>query len=141
MKTNNNIPNITKEDTKKYAYTVVGTIKSIVNKALAEVIFEIEEKMYSHEAQTTEALNSYHENAQCTIVFNQGDITKPIITGIIQEDNATPLVLSCEDGILLESGSVQITLEPTGVLNLQAPLINSQAYGPYRIKGASVKIN
>jgi len=141
LKTNKNIPNITKEDTKKYAYTVVGTIKSIVNKALAEVIFEIEEKMYSHEAQTTEALNSYHENVQCTIVFNQGDITKPIITGIIQEDNATPLVLSCEDGILLESGSVQITLEPTGVLNLQAHLINSQAYGPYRIKGASVKIN
>ena len=136
MKTNNIDKNII-----LYPYSLVATIEEVYNKAGAKVNFQIDGIDYNYRAISIEPLHHSYKSQQCLLLFNQGEISKPIITGIIQSDDNEPLVLSCEDGVVLECGDTTIELESNGTLNLQALHINSQAYGPYRIKGASVKIN
>ena len=136
MKTNN-----IDKNTILCPYSLIATIEEVYSKADAKVSFSIDDVNYSYRAITTESLHCSHESKQCLLLFNQGEISKPVITGIIQSDDGEPLVLACEDGIVVECGDTSIELDINGTLNLQALHINSQAYGPYRIKGASVKIN
>jgi hypothetical protein len=124
-----------------YPYTLVGKIEEVYNNGLAKVSFVIETKSYSYEAISTQPLRETHVAKECVIAFNQGDISKPIITGMIQTQKSEPLVISSEEGIILECGDTRIELDVDGTLDLKALHINSQAYGPYRIKGGSVKIN
>lgn len=124
-----------------YPYTLVGTIEKVYNNGLAKVSFIIEKKHYSYEAISTQPLNDTYETKECVLTFNQGDISKPIITGMIQTQESEPLVISSEEGIILECGDTRIELDVEGTLDLKARHINSQAYGSYRIKGGSVKIN
>ena len=124
-----------------YAYSLVGKITKIYNRANAKVSFTIDEIKYSYDAISTEILEKKSDLQACLITFNQGKITQPIITGIIQSTHNEPLVISNDEGILLECGNTRIELGKDGTLDLNAKHINSQAYGPYRIKGASVKIN
>jgi len=129
------------EELTHYPYSLTGTIDKIHNRATATVSFKIEDREYSHIAKSTEILTERDEAKEILITFNEGKINQPIITGIIQTTQSEPLILSCEDGILLECGDTRIELSEDGTLDLNALHINSQAYGPYRIKGASVKIN
>jgi len=124
-----------------YAYTLVGKIEEVLSNGSAKVSFEIEEEHYSYEALTVHALREHDETKECLLTFNKGEIAQPIITGIIQTQESEPLVLSSEEGIILECGDTRIELDVQGTLDLKARHINSQAYGPYRIKGGSVKIN
>ncbi len=142
------LDNVTESTVKKsksriiyYPYTLVGKIEEVYNNGLAKVSFIIEEKSYSYEAISTQPLREEYDTKECVITFNQGDIKKPIITGIIQTKKSEPLVISSEEGIILECGDTRIELDIHGTLDLKALHINSQAYGPYRIKGGSVKIN
>ena len=124
-----------------YAYSLTATIIAVTHRGVAVVEFCIEGNVYRHEASTIEALQDKHEGRECLITFNKGEIAKPVITGILQTQEEEPLVLSCEEGIVLECGETRIVLDVEGTLDLKALHINSQAYGPYRIKGGSVKIN
>lgn len=122
-------------------YSITATLEEVHNKASAKLGFTIEGDSYVYDARSTVALHGRDEGRLCLVTFEQGDISKPIITGIIQRDEDEPLVLSSEDGIVLECGDTRIVLDVDGTLDLKAQHINSQAYGPYRIKGGSVKIN
>jgi len=124
-----------------YPYSLTGTIDKIHNRATATVSFKIKNREYSYLAKSTEILHERDRAKEVLITFNEGKITQPIITGIIQTNQNEPLLLFSESAILLECGDTRIELNEDGSLNLQALHINSQAYGPYRIKGASVKIN
>lgn len=139
------ITKLTNEQTRKelthYAYSITATIKDVSNRSSAKVEFSIEGIKYTYDAFTTQPLKETDKTKECLVIFNQGKVNKPIITGIIQTQESEPLVLSCEDGIILECGDTRIELDIDGTLDLKAQHINSQAYGPYRIKGGSVKIN
>lgn len=80
-----------------------------------------------------------------TLIFNQGDASKPIIIGVIQEPafetDEEPLVLESEHGIELKCGQGKIVLDPTGGVFVQGSTINTQAYGTNQLKGGVVKIN
>ena len=143
MKTNKIDKNIIKASLKatiNYPYNLVATIKEVFDRANAKVIFTIDEVEYSYRAITTQPLHQEDKSNECLLSFNRGKLSQPIIIGIIQSDDNRPLILSCDDGVILECGDTTIELDGS-TLNLQAPHINSQAYGPHRIKGASVKIN
>ena len=120
---------------------IVATITEVESKANAKVSFTIDNIDYSYNAITTIPLQNNHIGREALLSFNRGDIAQPIVTGVIQVDDGEPLTLSCEEGILLTCGRSRIELDESGTLNLNAEHINSQAYGPHRIKGASVKIN
>ncbi|VUD46592.1 hypothetical protein TDB9533_00854 [Thalassocella blandensis] len=94
-----------------------------------------------------------HINKTCTLAFVDGDLAQPIVMGILytpnktndtqhhHEDTSQPLVLKSDDFISLEAGQSKIQLHANGLINIQGMSINSQAYGPNKLKGASVKIN
>jgi len=125
----------------RYPYSLTATIIKVHNRASAQVQFTMEGEEYIYDAITTHPLQDNDKNRECIISFDQGKIHLPMITGIIQTPEDEPLVLSSPEGIVLECGDTRIVLDADGTLDLKALHINSQAYGPYRIKGASVKIN
>lgn len=130
-----------KKELTHYPYSLTGVIIEVYNRGSAKIQFSIDDKVYSCEASSTQVLQDIDEDKECLITFNHGKIDAPIITGIIQTQKSEPLVISCEEGIILECGDTRIELDVEGTLDLKALHINSQAYGPYRIKGGSVKIN
>jgi len=134
----------------RYPYTLTGQLVSFDADGYAIVNFTLEGCNYHCTANATIELSTSNIDQACLILFNQGDITQPIITGLIQTpspfnnelvDEDKPLVIHSETGILLKCGSSRIELSNDGTINIQGMHINSQAYGPNRIKGGSVKIN
>lgn len=80
----------------------------------------------------------------CTLAFAGGDRLQPIVMGLLYRpdvDNDAPTIIQSDDVIILQSGASRIELHADGRINLQGMQINSQAYGPHHIKGASIKIN
>lgn len=138
-----------KRKVKSYPYSLIGLISTFDHAGYAVVNFSIEDKQYNVKANTTVELSLEQVGQQCLIVFNQGNIEHPIITGLIQQPTSIddlmgedkPIVIHSETGIILKCGSSRIELTEDGTINIQGMHINSQAYGPNRIKGGSVKIN
>lgn len=139
------VTKLTNEKSKKvltrYPFNLTGVIVEVYNKGSARIQFDIDEKEYCYNASSTQILQEMDAGKECLVVFNHGKIDSPIIIGIIQTQKSEPLVFSSSEGIVLECGNTRIVLDVDGTLDLKALHINSQAYGPYRIKGASVKIN
>jgi hypothetical protein len=129
--------------------SVIAQISSFNQDGYAVVTFLLDNKLYEHKAETTVKLKVEQVGQKCVLNFNQGDLNKPIIIGIIQSPlsfdetlgESKPLILHSEAGIVLKCGSSRIELNNEGTINIQGMHINSQAYGPNRIKGGSVKIN
>lgn len=121
------------------------------------------------QALTQVKIEERHINKSCTLAFINGDTEKPIVMGLLynpaedsQEESQkakqkntktefdkfgadingnTPVIIQSDDSIILETGKAKIQLYADGRINLQGLQINSQAYGPNKIKGSSVKIN
>lgn len=135
--------------TKHYAYSLIGLLSSLDDTGYPVVAFSIEGRQFNFNANTTVKLGPEHIGQQCLLVFNQGKLEEPIITGLIQQPTPIdstarddrPLVIHSETGIVLKCGSSRIELTEDGTINIQGMHINNQAYGPNRIKGGSVKIN
>lgn len=131
----------------RYAYNIIGQIIKYQAYNQALVRFSIDHQHYQYEAATTVELNYKHQDQTCVLSFNQGYLDQPIIVGIIQSEVSRqakisePLVLKSEHSVSLQCGASRIELDENGTINIQGMHINSQAYGPYRIKGGSVKIN
>lgn len=127
-------------------HNVIGEISELdISTGYPIVIFPIDNKQYSIIAKTTVAIQQDQVGQECLISFNQGKLDEPIITGVIQQpqeiDDDKPVVIHSKSGIILKCGSSRIELTEDGTINIQGMHINSQAYGPHRIKGGSVKIN
>ena len=135
--------------TERYAYSLIGLLSSLDDAGYPVVAFSIEDKQFNFKANTTVKLGLEHMGQPCLLVFNQGNLEEPIITGFIQQPTPIdsvmrddkPIVIHSETGIVLKCGSSRIELTEDGTINIQGMHINNQAYGPNRIKGGSVKIN
>ena len=93
------------------------------------------------------------------VIFDQGDIRRPIILGVLQEPRpATPsapvpaplvsaqvddqkVVLTAEREIVLRCGDASITLTRAGKVLIKGTYVLSRSSGYNRIKGAAVDIN
>ena len=81
---------------------------------------------------------------KCTLLFVGDDCTEPVILGLLHNNKAQVngyRIVQAEDALILQCGAARIELHDNGRILLQGMQIDSQAYGPYRIKGASVKVN
>ena len=129
----------------RYPYPVIGTLVSCHSHHQATVRFNLDNQDYEYEAITTTPLKPSFDGESCLLSFNHGNLKQPIITGIIQSEATdpalAPLELSSNVGIHLHCGASRIEMDENGTINIQGMHINSQAYGPHRIKGGSVKIN
>lgn len=110
-------------------------------------------------ARSTVRLRREHTGAAVVVLFDQGDVRRPIITGVIQEHRPSQqnpadepgvvsvardddrVVLSAEREIVLRCGDASITLTRAGKVLISGAYILSRSTGYNRIKGAAVDIN
>ena len=110
-------------------------------------------------ARTTVPLRTAQAGATAVVVFDQDDVRRPIVIGVIQEQGrvaesprAAPqfvsvqadddrFVVTAEREIVLRCGEASITLTRAGKVLIKGTYVLSRASGYNKIKGAAVDIN
>ena len=109
-------------------------------------------------ARTTSTLLRRHVGSDVVVLFDQGDVRRPIIVGVLQDPRALPpasapeplvsaqvddqrVVLTAEREIVLRCGEASITLTRAGKVIIKGAYILSRSSGYNKIKGAAVDIN
>ena len=108
-------------------------------------------------ARATVNLQGTSMGTAIVLQFDQGDINKPVVLGVIQTpDDATEslsseniqlecdgkrLLVSAQDEIVLRCGDASITLTRAGKVLINGNYVSSRAKGTHRIKGGNVQIN
>jgi len=110
-------------------------------------------------ARTTVRLLRSHIGASVVLLFEGGDVRRPIVVGLLEERGpaidaaAVPqqlvsiqadddrFVLSAEREIVLRCGDASITLTRAGKVIIKGAYILSRSTGYNKIKGAAVDIN
>ena len=116
----------------------------------------------SHEvvtARATVALLRQHVGSTVVIVFEAGDVRRPIILGVMHDARSNApaaqppaavvsaqiddqrLVLTAEREVVLRCGDASITLTRAGKVLIKGTYVLSRSSGYNKIKGAAVDIN
>jgi len=94
---------------------------------------------------------------EIVLQFDQGDVEKPIVLGIIQQPDShmdslpaeklqvdcdgKRLLVSAQEEIVLRCGEASITLTRAGKVLINGTYVSSRSKGTHRIKGGCVQIN
>jgi hypothetical protein len=108
-------------------------------------------------ARTVVDLHGPHIGRQVVLMFEAGDIGKPIIMGVLREGDGWPLseqpgqveveadgermIVSASEQLVLRCGKASITLTRAGKVLIQGSYLLSRSSGVNRIKGGSVQLN
>jgi hypothetical protein len=102
-------------------------------------------------------LRCEHIGHDVTLMFENGDPQRPIVTGRIRTPEPWPtsgrpaelevdadghrLTLTAKDQLVLRCGKASITLTKAGKVLVEGTYVSSRAMGVNRLKGGSVQIN
>lgn len=103
-------------------------------------------------ARTTTLLSREDIGAQVALMFEAGDLSRPLVIGRIQRlpQTTAPAVayldgerleFSAEREIVLRCGKASITLTREGKVLIRGTYLSNRSSGVNRIKGGSVQIN
>lgn len=108
-------------------------------------------------ARTTVDLHGPHVGCQVTLLFENGDLQRPIVTGVLRDRPGWPLderpgqvqidtdgermIVSAQEQLVLRCGKASITLTKAGKVLIQGSYVSSRSTGVNRIKGGSVQLN
>ena len=102
-------------------------------------------------------LHGAHVGKQVVLMFEGGDLVKPIIMGIIRDAQTSALeprpghveldvdgermVVTAKQQLVLRCGKASITLTNAGKVLIEGEYVSSRSTGVNRIKGGSVQLN
>jgi hypothetical protein len=110
-------------------------------------------------ARTTVSLLRCEIGCAVVVLFEQGDVRRPIVLGVLRDSRSTlpaapvpealvtaqvddqKVVLSAEREIVLQCGEASITLTRAGKVLIKGTYVLSRSSGYNRIKGAAIDIN
>jgi Domain of unknown function (DUF6484) len=104
-------------------------------------------------AMDADLLAKQWQDSDVLIVFANGDLQQPIITGVVRHSLEDPLYhsaewegfrqlfLRAEDELVLQCGEARIVLRRDGTLTILGKEILSRAMTRHRIRGGTVDIN
>jgi hypothetical protein len=108
-------------------------------------------------ARTVVDLHGAHIGKPVTLMFENGDPHRPIVTGILRNDESWPqqntpgqievdadgarMIVKARDQLVLRCGEASITLTKAGKVIIEGSYVVSQSKGLNRIRGGSVQIN
>jgi hypothetical protein len=111
-------------------------------------------------ARTTVPLLRSHIGSTVVLLFEDGDVRRPIVVGVLQEQRGPQadaarapqplvtvqadddrLVLSAEREIVLRCGDASVTLTRAGKVIIEGRYVISNSSGYNKVKGAAVEIN
>jgi hypothetical protein len=136
-------------------FPVVGTLAGFTDAGAALVDFPGSSEAIP--ARHTCAIKAEDVGRGAVLVFEEGDLRKPIIMGLLQPESlpgaASPespvdvsldgeqVTLSAKNEIVLRCGKASITLTRAGKIIIRGAYVLSRSSGVNRIKGGSVQIN
>jgi hypothetical protein len=143
---------------------VIGTLVSLNDHVTPMVDFPSNPSGAQVQARCTVLLSAKHVGHEVALMFEGGDLQKPIVIGLIQhpEENQSDssrrisndpqnplevqvdserLVLTAKHEIVLRCGKASITLTRAGKILIHGEYILSRSSGVNLIKGGSVQIN
>lgn len=137
------------------AYAVIiGRLVAINRSGICRVTFPGNPLGRPVLANALAPLSRHHIGASVAIMFELGDVTKPVVMGLLRlsandgadgisrEQNAPePLVIASKSGIELRCGRASLTLTASGKISIRGEYVSSRSSGVNRIKGGSVQIN
>lgn len=137
-------------------HPVVGVLVAFADPATPLVVCGSGDGPALH-ARTTIDLAAEHIGQEVLLVFENGDATRPIVTGRLRKAAPWPgketppqvdvdadgrrLTLAVKEQLVLRCGEASITLTAAGKVLIQGTYVSSRSTGVNRIKGGSVQIN
>ncbi len=142
---------------------VIGRLEEVSTSG--EVLVDFPGNRYGRlSARSTVPLSVAEVRREVALLFENGDPCKPLVLGLIQHPEATPLamaqepsangrsaveahvdkeqlVFTAEKEIVLRCGEASITLTRAGKVLIRGKYLLSRSSGVNRIKGGSVQIN
>jgi len=105
-----------------------------------------------HVSHTLIPVSPEDDNSSVLVMFDNGDVTKPIIVGKIETIGAgvgdqnsvnipEKLIFSAGKEIVLQSGKSSITLTKSGKVLIKGKYILSRSEGVNKIRGGSIQLN
>lgn len=107
-------------------------------------------------AVTTVTVRPEDVGKEAILLFEDGDVTRPILVGLVQPPSASrpksdrmlditldgqQITLTGEQEICLRCGEASITLTRAGKVLIKGTYLLSKSTGPNRIKGGSIQLN
>jgi len=137
---------------------VVGKIVALTDDGCTPlVVFDGRQDGAAVRARTTVDLHGRHIGQPVTLVFDAGDVSRPIVTGVLREAEGWPLadppgqievsahgerlVVSAREQLVLRCGKASVTLMRDGRVAIEGSYVSSRSSGVNRIKGGSVQLN
>jgi hypothetical protein len=122
----------------------IGKIAGITADGAPLVSWESRQDTPPLQALSQIPLTTEEIGRRCTLLFEGGDPQRPVILGLLYDHQANRQgyqIIQADDALILQCGASRIEMFEDGRIMVQGIQIDNQAYGPYRIKGASVKVN
>ena len=130
---------------------VIGTLLGFDDSNKPLVDFPLNHLKESLVARSTVILDKEKRGREVTLMFEDGDLHKPVITGVIQHPEETQSINAEIDGerkvitakkeIVLRCGKASITLTRAGKVIIRGTYLLNRSSGVNKIKGGSVQIN
>lgn len=108
-------------------------------------------------ARTLLDLHEPHIGQQVALMFEAGDATRPIVTGVLRQAEGWPLqdkpaqvevdtdgqrmIVSAKEQLVLRCGKASITLTKAGKVLIEGSYVSSRSAGVNRVKGGSIQLN
>lgn len=137
---------------------VIGELVAISQKSRNPlVIFPGQPDTAAQPARSVVDLHGAHIGKAVTLMFENGNPTKPIVTGVLRESAGWPLeekpakvkvdidgermLVSAKEQLVLRCGKASITLTKAGKVLIEGSYLLSKSTGVNRVKGGSVQLN
>ncbi|HVK99213.1 MAG TPA: DUF6484 domain-containing protein [Dongiaceae bacterium] len=134
---------------------VVGQFMGLNSQREPLVVFPGQEGAVASVARTIVCLSAVALGIEVLLQFDQGDIDKPIILGVMQDPAAATqdiaghqlevdgqrLQIQAKEQLVLRCGAASITLTKAGKVLIKGTYVSSHSSGAHRIRGGSVQIN
>ena len=149
--------NLSTPDATRYDGIYTGHLVGFKEACTPLVILPQEHVTAAQPARSIVDLHGEHIGSEVVIQFENGDLSRPIIMGVIRTPSAWPmqerpqnvtveadderLTLSAKNQIVLRCGKASITLTQAGKVLIKGTYISSRSSGANRIKGGSILLN
>lgn len=136
---------------------ITGQFVGLSRNRLPLVLFPGQSGSAAQEARSTVTLDKTPFGAEVVLQFDQGDVNRPIVLGVIQDPSADTtqlgdhpleieadgqhLHIQAKQQLILRCGDASITLTRAGKVLIKGNYVSTHATGTHRIKGGCVQIN
>ncbi|MGI9293169.1 MAG: DUF6484 domain-containing protein [Pseudomonadales bacterium] len=140
----------------KLTDVVVGVLIGVDQEGVPLVVFPGNESSIGIPARATVALTSEDTGCEVALLFENGDPSRPLIIGRIQnphslkkkeadpvnvEVDGERIEFNAQKEIVLKCGKASITLTRAGKVLIRGTYLLSRSSGANRIKGGSIQLN